>query len=123
MIDFYGYITTMTWRAGIALEELGLDYRFHSIHLGKGEQRAPEHAARNPMQKVPVIIDHDPADVMVREFHVAGVHLHLPAQHGFQRLRHFVPGRNLLWTRGERDILFRFFFLFRGSFSIVSRLL
>ena len=25
MIDFYGYITTMSWRAGIALEELGLD--------------------------------------------------------------------------------------------------
>ena len=28
MIDFYGYITTMSWRAGIALEELGLDMAF-----------------------------------------------------------------------------------------------
>lgn len=62
MIDFYGYITTMSWRVGIALEELGLDYRFHSIHLGKGEQASPEHTARTPMQKVPVIVDHDPAD-------------------------------------------------------------
>lgn len=60
MIDFYGFITTMSWRAGIALEELGLDYRFHSIHLGRGEQRTPEHAARNPMQKVPVLVDHAP---------------------------------------------------------------
>lgn len=60
MIDFYGYITTMSWRAGIALEELGLDYRFTSIDLGTGEQRSPEHTARNPMQKVPVIIDDDP---------------------------------------------------------------
>lgn len=62
MIDFYAYITTMSWRAGIALEELGLDYRFFSINLGKGEQASPEHTARNPMQKVPVIVDHDPAD-------------------------------------------------------------
>lgn len=60
MIDFYGFITTMSWRVGIALEELGFDYRFHSLHLGRGEQHAPEHAARNPMQKVPVIIDHEP---------------------------------------------------------------
>lgn len=60
MIDFYGFITTMSWRAGIALEELGLEYRFHSLHLGRGEHRTPEHAARNPMQKVPVIVDHDP---------------------------------------------------------------
>ncbi len=60
MIDFYGFITTMSWRVGIALEELGLDYRFHSLHLGRGEHRTPEHAARNPMQKVPVVIDHDP---------------------------------------------------------------
>ena len=60
MIDFYGYITTMTWRVGIALEELGLDYRFTSINLGTGEQRGPEHTARNPMQKVPVLIDDDP---------------------------------------------------------------
>ena len=62
MIDFYGYITTMSWRVGITLEELGLDYRFHPIHLGRGEQHDPAHRARNPMQKVPVIIDHDPAD-------------------------------------------------------------
>jgi GST-like protein len=62
MIDFYAYITTMSWRAGIALEELGLDYRFFSINLGKGEQASPEHTARNPMQKVPVIVDHEPAD-------------------------------------------------------------
>jgi GST-like protein len=62
MIDFFGYITTMSWRAGIALEELGLDYRFTSVDIGNGQQFTPEHTARNPMQKVPVLIDHDPAD-------------------------------------------------------------
>lgn len=62
MIDYYGYITTMSWRVAIALEELSLEYRFHSVHLGRGEQREAAHTARNPMQKVPVIIDRDPAD-------------------------------------------------------------
>ena len=62
MIDYYGYITTMSWRASIALEELGLDYRFNSVNIGVGEQFTPAHTARNPMQKVPVIVDHDPED-------------------------------------------------------------
>ena len=62
MIDYYGYITTMSWRASIALEELGLDYRFTSVNIAVGEQFTPEYTARNPMQKVPLIVDHDPAD-------------------------------------------------------------
>ena len=60
MIDYYGYITTMSWRAIIALEELEIPYRAHSIVLGKGEQKGPEHLARNPFGQVPVIVDHDP---------------------------------------------------------------
>lgn len=60
MIDYFGYITTMSWRVAIALEELGLDYRFTPVNIAIGEQFTPEHTARNPMQKVPVIIDHDP---------------------------------------------------------------
>ncbi|MAG31953.1 MAG: hypothetical protein CL908_13785 [Deltaproteobacteria bacterium] len=62
MIDYYGYITTMSWRASIALEELELPYRAHSIVLGAGEQKSPEHLARNPFGLVPVIVDPDPAD-------------------------------------------------------------
>ena len=62
MIDYYGYITTMSWRASIALEELEFDYRFTSVNIGVGEQFTPAHTARNPMQKVPVIVDHDPED-------------------------------------------------------------
>ena len=60
MIDYYGYITTMSWRAVIALEELGLPYRAHSIVLGQGEQKSSEHLARNPFGQVPVIVDHEP---------------------------------------------------------------
>lgn len=62
MIDYYGYITTMSWRAVIALEELQIPYRAHSVELGKGEQKSPEHLARNPFGQVPVIVDHDPSN-------------------------------------------------------------
>ena len=36
MIEYFGYITTMSWRASIALEELELDYRFSSVNIGVG---------------------------------------------------------------------------------------
>ncbi len=62
MIDYYGYITTMSWRAVIALEELELPYRAHSIVLGEGQQKSPEHLARNPFGQVPVIVDHGDGD-------------------------------------------------------------
>jgi GST-like protein len=64
MIDYYGYITTMSWRAVIALEELELSYTAHSIELGKGEQKSPEHLARNPFGQVPVIVDHAPVSII-----------------------------------------------------------
>ena len=42
-----------------------------------------------------------PADVVVGVLQEARVDLHLPAQHGLERLRHLVPGRDLLVARGE----------------------
>jgi GSH-dependent disulfide-bond oxidoreductase len=99
MIDFYGFITTMSWRVGIALEELGLDYRFHSVHLGRGEQRSSEHVARNPMQKVPVVIDHAPADggAPITVFESGAILLYLAEKTG--RLMPTSPReRAELWT-------------------------
>ena len=46
-----------------------------------------------------------PADVVVGVFHEARVDLHLPAQHRLERLRHLVPGRDLLVARGELAVL------------------
>ncbi len=59
MIDLYMWSTTNSRRASIALEEAGLAYRVHPIDLGEKAQRAPEHTARNPYQKIPVIVDPD----------------------------------------------------------------
>ena len=59
MIDFY------CWRSGnnrkifMMLEEIGLPYTRHIVHLGKKEQLRPEYLAINPNNKVPAIIDTD----------------------------------------------------------------
>jgi GST-like protein len=44
-------------KATIALEELGLDYDMHWIHLDKEEQMTPEFLAMNPNHKIPVLED------------------------------------------------------------------
>ena len=44
-------------RARLALEECGLDYRWHPVDLTKGENRNPEFLKLNPNAQIPVIVD------------------------------------------------------------------
>ncbi|KAL0485583.1 disulfide-bond oxidoreductase [Acrasis kona] len=46
-------------KASIALEELGLEYKTHSIDISKNEQFAPEFLKISPNNKIPAIVDHD----------------------------------------------------------------
>jgi glutathione S-transferase len=59
MIDVYAFSTPNSVKVPIALEEMGLEYRLHSINIRKGEQKSPDHVMRNANGKVPVMIDHD----------------------------------------------------------------
>ncbi len=59
MIDLYMWRTTNSRRASAGLEEAGLDYIVHPININEKEQFTPKHTARNPYQKVPVIVDDD----------------------------------------------------------------
>src|SRR5205823_3895355 len=43
-------------------EEAGLDYRIKPIHIGRGEQFAPEFLKISPNNRIPALIDHAPAD-------------------------------------------------------------
>lgn len=56
------YYAPMTRATGvrILLEELGADYDLHVMNLRRGEQRAPDFLAINPLGKVPTIV-HDGA--------------------------------------------------------------
>src|SRR3954452_7558772 len=41
------------------LEELGLPYSVHPVHIGKDEQFRPEFLAISPNNKIPAIVDPD----------------------------------------------------------------
>ncbi|KQT31856.1 glutathione S-transferase [Sphingomonas sp. Leaf412] len=62
MIDLYFAATPNGWKATIALEELGLPYVVRPVNIGAGEQFAADFLAIAPNNRIPAIVDHDPAD-------------------------------------------------------------
>jgi len=59
MYHVYGMPKTRSTRVVWALEELGVEYRFHLVDLMKGEGQTPEFLKLNPFGKVPVLTDGD----------------------------------------------------------------
>lgn len=59
MIELYAFATPNSVKVPVLLEELGAPYEFHQVNVRAGEQKTPEHLARNPNGKVPVIVDRD----------------------------------------------------------------
>jgi GSH-dependent disulfide-bond oxidoreductase len=59
MIDLYTWGTPNGRKVSILLEELGLPYTVHPVHIGKDEQFAPDFLAIAPNNKIPAIVDHD----------------------------------------------------------------
>ena len=59
MIQLYTWATPNGKKVSIMLEEIGLPYEVHPIHLGQGEQHKPEYLAINPNNKIPTIVDTD----------------------------------------------------------------
>lgn len=62
MIDLYYWTTPNGHKITIFLEETGLPYNIKPINIGKGEQFAPEFLAISPNNRIPAIVDHEPAD-------------------------------------------------------------
>ena len=62
MIDLYTWGTPNGRKVSIMLEECGLEYRVHSIDIGKGDQFKPEFVAINPNSKIPAIVDSEGPD-------------------------------------------------------------
>jgi GST-like protein len=61
-IDFYFWPTPNGYKVAIALEEMGLPYKAHLVHIGKDEQFAPKFLKISPNNKIPAIVDHDGPD-------------------------------------------------------------
>jgi len=56
-IDFYYWPTPNGWKISIMLEECGLPYNLHYIHIGQDEQFEPEFLKISPNNKIPAILD------------------------------------------------------------------
>ncbi len=59
MIELFAWTTPNGFKALIAVEELGVEYKLNWIDIGKGEQMTPEYLAINPNNKIPAIRDSD----------------------------------------------------------------
>jgi GST-like protein len=62
MIDLYYWTTPNGHKITIFLEEAGLPYNIKPVDIGKGQQFAADFLAISPNNRIPAIVDHEPAD-------------------------------------------------------------
>jgi GST-like protein len=62
MIDLYYWTTPNGHKITMFLEEAALPYRIVPINIGRGEQFAADFLKIAPNNRIPAIVDHEPAD-------------------------------------------------------------
>lgn len=62
MIDLYYWTTPNGHKISLFLEEAGMPYKVHPINIGKNEQFAPDFLKISPNNRIPAIVDNEPAD-------------------------------------------------------------
>lgn len=62
MIDLHYWPTPNGKKVTILLEELGIAYRVVPVHIGKGDQFTDEFLKIGPNNRMPAMVDHEPAD-------------------------------------------------------------
>ncbi|MFL5332838.1 MAG: glutathione S-transferase N-terminal domain-containing protein, partial [Geminicoccaceae bacterium] len=62
MIDLHYWPTPNGHKITLFLEETGLPYRIVPVDIGRGEQFRPDFLAIAPNNRMPAIVDHEPAD-------------------------------------------------------------
>ncbi len=62
MIDLYFWTTPNGYKPLILLEELSCPYRIIPVNIGAGEQFEPDFLAISPNNRIPAMVDHQPAD-------------------------------------------------------------
>ena len=103
MIDLYAFPTPNSIKVPVLLEELGAEYAYHPVNVRAGEQKTPEHLARNPNGKVPVIVDHDgPGGAPVTVVESAAILIYLAEKHG-----RFIPAEPLARIRCFEWMMFQ----------------
>jgi GST-like protein len=62
MIDLHYWTTPNGHKITIFLEEAGLPYKIVPVNIGKGDQFTPQFLAISPNNRIPAIVDNQPAD-------------------------------------------------------------
>jgi GST-like protein len=62
MIDLYFWPTPNGLKLKLFMQESGLPHRVMPVNIGKGEQFEPSFLAISPNNRIPALVDHDPAD-------------------------------------------------------------
>lgn len=106
MIDFYYWTTPNGHKITMFLEETGLPHRVVPINISAGEQFAPEFLKISPNNRIPAMVDHEPADggPPLALFESGAILLYLADKSG-QFIAQDLRGRNetlqwLFWQMG-----------------------
>lgn len=117
MFTLYTSATPNGWKASITLEELGLEYKVHHIHMDQKEQKEDWYLKLNPNGRIPTIVDHDNGDFAV--FESGAIMIYLAEKTG-QLMPSDVNGRSLViqWLMfqmggigpmmGQANVFFRY---------------
>lgn len=84
MIDLYYAPTPNGHKLTLFLEEANIPYQLHRVNISKGEQFRPEFLAISPNNKIPAIVDTQPAegDTPISLFESGAILLYLAEKHG-----------------------------------------
>lgn len=84
MIELYYAPTPNGHKITLFLEESGLPYQLHPINIGNGEQFKPDFLAISPNNKIPAIVDTQPAsgDTPINLFESGAILLYLAEKTG-----------------------------------------
>ncbi|UYA61224.1 GSH-dependent disulfide bond oxidoreductase [Pectobacterium colocasium] len=84
MIDLYYAPTPNGHKITLFLEEANLPYQLHRVNISKGEQFRPEFLAISPNNKIPAIVDTQPAEggTPISLFESGAILLYLAEKHG-----------------------------------------
>lgn len=106
MIDLHYWPTPNGHKVTLMLEETGMPYRLCPVHIGQGEQFAPDFLRIAPNNRIPAIVDHAPADggAPLSLFESGAILLYLADKSG-QLIPTDLRGRNealqwLFWQMG-----------------------
>jgi len=98
MIELYYWTTPNGHKVTLFLEEAGLPYQIHPVNIGAGEQFKPDFLAISPNNRIPAIVDTEPADggAPLSLFESGAILLYLAEKTG-----KFIPAG----LRGRADVL------------------